>query len=81
MVRHLVAPQGDIEPFGTMGHDIGTGWFRRLVLRGYCFRNWYEGVQHAWASEQPNGHSADTDAGIYERGEARAYFLERYCKD
>jgi hypothetical protein len=79
MVRNLVSPIGDIEPFGTLTLDIGTDWFRKLNLQGYRFLNWYEGMIHAWCSDGANGLSSDNDYETYCRNETKAKdYLNRY---
>ncbi|WP_459696129.1 hypothetical protein [Acidisoma sp. C75] len=70
--RPVTIPQGSIYPFGVMTLDIGTQWFRDMVLRGFRFKNWFQGVVHAPFSPGGNGFSADRDREIYERSEAAA---------
>jgi hypothetical protein len=79
MVRNLVSPIGEIEPFGTLSLDIGTDWFRKLSLKGYRFLNWYEGMIHAWCAEDASGLSADNDFATYCRNETKAkVYLSKY---
>jgi hypothetical protein len=71
-LRQLVVPQGEIDPIGALGTDTGTAWFRKLVLRGYRFLNWYEGMIHSPFSQNANGHAANFNRDLYDGAEARA---------
>ncbi len=78
--RGLVLPIGEVAPFAEFVTDIGTEWFRGLVLRGHRFLNWYHGMSHAWFSRDTNGHSAVFSRSIYEESElkARDYLREHH---
>jgi hypothetical protein len=76
-VRHLVAPHGDVLPFGTCGLDIGTDWYRSMVCRGYRFLNWYEGMTHSWCGGP--GHVSETNEDLYFQFEQKARdYLQNY---
>jgi hypothetical protein len=79
-LRHLVVPEGDVSPFATFTNDIGTEWFRQLVLRGHKFLNWHEGFTHGWFTEHASGHSAVLDKDLYLASETKAkeYFRTHY---
>jgi hypothetical protein len=74
LARPLTVPVGDAPPFGAMGLDIGTQWFRAMSLKGHCFKNYYFDhlAKHGWASEAGNGHSAMFSDDLYENEEAVA---------
>lgn len=78
--RDLVMPIGDVVPFADFSTDIGTDWFRSLVLKGHRFLNWHDGMSHAWFSRDMNGHSAVFNRTIYEESELKAkdYLREHY---
>ena len=78
--RSDVMPLGDIVPFGFMNLDIGTEWFRGLVLRGHRFVNWKTGFSHSPFGQSKNGHAADFSAAEYESSEqaARRYLAEHF---
>lgn len=70
-------PLGPIPPIGCLTLDIGTDWFRHLVLRGHRFLNWYDGLNHAPFSQNGNGRLSDLDTSEYARAEERA---QRYLE-
>jgi hypothetical protein len=79
MLRHDVMPAGNTVPFGMMGFDTGTEWFKSLTLQGYRFLNWHRGLTHSPFSSRSNGHDADSSRDEYESGEHRAkQFLSEY---
>ncbi|GAB0116437.1 hypothetical protein Acid7E03_05090 [Acidisoma sp. 7E03] len=73
-------PVGDIPPFGVMTNDVGTHWFRQMVLRGARFGHWFEGLEHAPFSPSGNGFSADSNKGHYVASEQNAeqYLVRLY---
>lgn len=70
--RPATVPEGSIIPFGAMTVDIGTQWFRDMVLSGHRFKNWFKNVTHAPFSAGANGFSADRNRAIYDRSEEMA---------
>ncbi len=70
--RDQVMPLGPVMPFGAMNVDVGTDWFRGLVLQGHRFLNWSEGLWHTPFSPNGNGHAANTDRHKYDIAESRA---------
>jgi len=80
MLRQHVVPEGDVVPFGMMGLDIGTEWFKSLTLRGYRFLNWHQGFTHSPFSSRSNGHDADSSQDEYTSSEdkAKEFLKENY---
>ena len=70
--RSETAPLGPVPPFGFFANDVGTEWFRHMVVRGHKFLNWFQMVQHAPFNEFANGFSADRNRAVYDASEARA---------
>ena len=82
-IKHLVVPKGVVPPFGLMGHDIGTDWYRELILRGYRFTNWFERLKHDWIITG-GGHTLDEcpDDHYYEiENKAKEYLEEHYKEE
>ena len=79
LAKPLTVPIGDAAPFGAMGLDVGTEWFRAMSLHGLRFQNYvFDHLgKHGWATIEPNGHSANFDDDLYDRGErlARAMLI------
>lgn len=78
-LRDIVYPKGDVVPFGVTRLDLGTEWFRSLVLRGYKFENWFERVKHAWV-QGAAGKPSNTDRLQYEMIEsiAKKYLAQNF---
>ena len=68
---------------GTMTMDIGTNWFRGLMLLGYKFIHFWEHTQHGWANEGHGGYHMDLFQDRYHRVEAIAkkYLEENFPRD
>lgn len=80
--RPQTMPVGDIPPFGVMTNDVGTHWFRQMVLRGARFGHWFEGFDHAPFSPSGNGFSADSNKDHYASSEGNAAeYLARLYPD
>jgi hypothetical protein len=80
MLRQHVVPEGDVVPFGMMGLDLGTEWFKSLTLRGYRFLNWHHGLTHSPFASRGIGHDADNSHDEYTRSEhgAKEFLKENH---
>jgi hypothetical protein len=78
--RPLVAPIGDVVPFGSMGIDTAVDWFRSMVLRGHRFLNWFDGMEHGWFNDRRGGHGDETQEDLYRQSEenAKNFLLEKH---
>jgi hypothetical protein len=73
-------PNGNTAPFGSVGLDTGTLWFKSLHLKGYKFVDYRKNFTHSYWSEIGNGWGALFNHDIYKVSEenAKKYYKENY---
>lgn len=73
-------PNGDTPPFGSVGIDVGTIWFRSMVLKGYKFVDYRKNFKHSYWSDVGNGYQTQLNQEKYILSEknAKNYYLENY---
>jgi hypothetical protein len=72
-IRREGVPQGTIDPFGAyVGTDVGTKWFRELVLKGYKFKDIdiHRYGTHGWGKFP--GHETSCNSAYYTKAEDAA---------
>jgi hypothetical protein len=72
-IKSEVIPYGNIDPFGAyVGTDLGTKWFRELIIKGYKFKHFdiYRYCRHGWGKYL--GHETLCNSDYYTRAEDEA---------
>ena len=72
-------PIGDTPPFGSVGLDTGTLWFKSMYLKGYKFIDYRENYIHGyWANKA--GHPTLQNKSLYDDAEknAKKYYEENF---
>jgi hypothetical protein len=71
-------PNGDTPPFGSVGLDTGTLWFKSMVLKGYKFIDYRKNFTHSYWSLLNSGYQTQLNQDMYKIAEENAekYFTE-----
>ena len=75
-----VFPNGDTPPFGSVGLDVGTIWFKSMVKKGYTFIDYRKNFTHSYWSDLGNGYQTQLNSDKYKISEenAKQYYLINY---
>lgn len=73
-------PNGDTPPFGSVGLDVGTLWFKSMYLKGYKFIDYRKNYIHSYWSELGNGYQTQLkhDKYILSEENAKQYYEENF---
>lgn len=77
--RHLVIPHGNSLLFGCYGIDIGSQWFKSMILLGFNFTNYPDLSFHGPFTAHNGGYALDHDKQRYLEAESQAKtYLEQH---
>ena len=73
-------PIGDTPPFGTVGLDTATVWFRSMYLKGYKFVDYRKNFIHCYWSDIPSGYQTQLnhDKYILSEENAKQYYKKNF---
>lgn len=76
-------PSGDTPPFGSVGLDVGTLWFKSMYLKGYGFVDYRKNFIHSYWSELGNGYQTqlNRDKYILSEENAKQYYQNNLKND
>ena len=65
-------PNGNTPPFGSVGLDVGTLWFKSMFLKGYQFIDYRKNFTHSYWSDLGNGYQTQLKRDKYILSEENA---------